>query len=160
MPPIKLVTIGTGDRALKIGNEEVVYRHEKTFVHKPGIALLISDKEPDAKIDEKIKILRCMKRRLTLSLICAFSSFLRNIKKKRILLVSQRFHRIFGGCFPALPAHCQQRNYHGHSTCNCKYPPTHLSFISKIFEPFIHYKKDNRTGNYKCYQNPFCQDYK
>ena len=54
-PPIKLVTIGTGDNALKIGNEEVVYRHEKTFVHKPGIALLISDKEDDAKIDEKLK---------------------------------------------------------------------------------------------------------
>jgi acetyl-CoA decarbonylase/synthase complex subunit gamma len=57
-PPIKLVTIGTGDKALKIGNEEAVYRHEKTFVHKPGIALLISDKELDARIDEKIKKLK------------------------------------------------------------------------------------------------------
>jgi acetyl-CoA decarbonylase/synthase complex subunit gamma len=54
-PPIKLVTVGTGDNALKIGNEEVVYRHEKTFVHPPGIALLVSDTEPDAKADEKIK---------------------------------------------------------------------------------------------------------
>lgn len=54
-PPIKLVTIGTGEKALRIGNEEVVYRHEKTFVHQPGIALLISDKEADAKVDEKIK---------------------------------------------------------------------------------------------------------
>jgi acetyl-CoA decarbonylase/synthase complex subunit gamma len=54
-PPIKLVTIGSGDNAVKIGNEEVVYRHEKTFVHKPGIALLISDREDNAKIEEKIK---------------------------------------------------------------------------------------------------------
>ena len=54
-PPIKLVTIGTGDNAVKIGNEEVIYRHEKTFVHSPGIALLISDKEDKAKIEEKIK---------------------------------------------------------------------------------------------------------
>jgi acetyl-CoA decarbonylase/synthase complex subunit gamma len=54
-PPVKLVTIGTGENALQIGNEEVIYRHEKTFVHQPGIALLISDKETDAKIDEKIK---------------------------------------------------------------------------------------------------------
>src|SRR4030043_838531 len=54
-PPIKLVTIGSGNNALVIGNEEVVYRHEKTFVHQPGIALLISDTETDAKIDEKIK---------------------------------------------------------------------------------------------------------
>lgn len=54
-PPVKLVTIGSGDKALRIGNEEVIYRHEKTFVHQPGIALLISDKEPDAAVDEKIK---------------------------------------------------------------------------------------------------------
>ena len=54
-PPIKLVTIGSGENAVKIGNEEVVYRHEKTFVHSPGITLLISDKEDNARIDEKIK---------------------------------------------------------------------------------------------------------
>jgi len=54
-PPIKLVTIGSEENAVKIGNEEVIYRHEKTFVHSPGIALLISDKEDNAKIEEKIK---------------------------------------------------------------------------------------------------------
>jgi len=54
-PPIKLVAIGSGENAVKIGNEEVIYRHEKTFVHLPGIALLISDKEDNAKIEEKIK---------------------------------------------------------------------------------------------------------
>jgi acetyl-CoA decarbonylase/synthase complex subunit gamma len=54
-PPIKLVTIGSGENTVKIGNEEVIYRHEKTFVHSPGIALLISDKEDKAKIEEKIK---------------------------------------------------------------------------------------------------------
>jgi acetyl-CoA decarbonylase/synthase, CODH/ACS complex subunit gamma len=54
-PPIKLVTIGSGENAVKIGNEEVIYRHEKTFVHSPGITLLISDKEDDAKVEEKIK---------------------------------------------------------------------------------------------------------
>jgi acetyl-CoA decarbonylase/synthase complex subunit gamma len=54
-PPIKPVTIGSGKNALSIGGEEVVYRHEKTFIHQPGIALLISDKEPEAKVDEKLK---------------------------------------------------------------------------------------------------------
>ena len=54
-PPIKPVTIGSGKNALTIGGEEVVYRHEKTFIHQPGIALLISDKEPEAKVDEKLK---------------------------------------------------------------------------------------------------------
>jgi len=54
-PAIKLVTIGTGDKKVQVGNEEVIYRHEKTYVHPPGITLLISDKEDGAKVDEKIK---------------------------------------------------------------------------------------------------------
>ena len=54
-PPIKLVTIGSGENAVKIGNEEVIYRHEKTFVHSPAITLLISDKEDNTKVQEKIK---------------------------------------------------------------------------------------------------------
>ena len=54
-PPIKLVTIGSGENKLEIGNEEVIYRHEKTYYHPPGIGLLISDKESKDKIDEKIR---------------------------------------------------------------------------------------------------------
>jgi len=54
-PPIKLVTIGSGENKLEMGNEEVIYRHEKTYYHAPGIGLLISDKEAGDKIDEKIK---------------------------------------------------------------------------------------------------------
>ncbi len=54
-PAIKLVTIGSGKNALPIGNEEVVYRHEKTFVHPTGIAILISDKETGSTVEEKIR---------------------------------------------------------------------------------------------------------
>ena len=54
-PPIKLVTIGSGENTVQIGNEEVLYRHEKTYVHSPGIALLISDKESESEIEEKIR---------------------------------------------------------------------------------------------------------
>lgn len=57
-PPIRLVTVGCGENSLQIGNEEVIYRHEKTFVHKPGIALLISDKEGDAEVEEKMRKLK------------------------------------------------------------------------------------------------------
>ncbi len=42
-PPIRPVTIGTGDNVVKIGGETVLFRHEKTFVNKPGLALLVSD---------------------------------------------------------------------------------------------------------------------
>ena len=57
-PPIKLVTIGTGENALVIGEEEVMFRHEKTFFHEPGIAVLISDKEIESDIEEKIKSIK------------------------------------------------------------------------------------------------------
>jgi acetyl-CoA decarbonylase/synthase complex subunit gamma len=54
-PPIKLVTIGTGENALSIGEEEVMFRHEKTFFHEPGIAILISDKADETEIEDKLK---------------------------------------------------------------------------------------------------------
>ncbi len=54
-PPILPVTIGVGDRALKIGGETVMFRHEKRFDNPPGLALLISDKLGDAEIDAKLE---------------------------------------------------------------------------------------------------------
>ena len=42
-PPIQLVTIGTGDAKVEIGNETVLYRHEETFHHPCGVAVTVSD---------------------------------------------------------------------------------------------------------------------
>ena len=53
-PPIKLVTIGTGERKLEIGNETVMYRHEQKFHHPCGIGVLIEDTITDAEATEKI----------------------------------------------------------------------------------------------------------
>lgn len=53
-PPIKLVTIGTGERKLEIGNETVMYRHEQKFHHPCGIGVLIEDTVTDAEAAEKI----------------------------------------------------------------------------------------------------------
>jgi len=44
-PPIKLVTIGANDRKLDIGNETVMFRHEKTFFHQTGLFIRIKDTE-------------------------------------------------------------------------------------------------------------------
>lgn len=57
-PPIRPVTIGTGEAALKVGGENVIFRHEKTFVNKPGIAMLLTDAMDDAQLDEKLKRFR------------------------------------------------------------------------------------------------------
>jgi acetyl-CoA decarbonylase/synthase, CODH/ACS complex subunit gamma len=42
-PPIQLVKIGVGERRLAIGEEFVLFRHEKTFYHPPGIMFAVSD---------------------------------------------------------------------------------------------------------------------
>jgi acetyl-CoA decarbonylase/synthase complex subunit gamma len=42
-PPIRLVTIGEGENKLQIGNETVMFRHEETFYHPPGIAGRVPD---------------------------------------------------------------------------------------------------------------------
>jgi len=54
-PPIVPVTIGVGDRVLKIGGETVMFRHEKRFENPPGFALLISDSMDDSEIDGRLK---------------------------------------------------------------------------------------------------------
>lgn len=54
-PPIKLVTVGTGENALVIGEEEVIYRHEKTFFRQPGLSMLISDSDDDQTVEAKLQ---------------------------------------------------------------------------------------------------------
>ncbi len=42
-PPIRLVAIGDGPNKLEIGNETVMFRHEESFYHPPGIGILVPD---------------------------------------------------------------------------------------------------------------------
>jgi len=42
-PPIRLVAVGAGDRKVEAGNETVLFRHEKTFYHQPGIFYRLGD---------------------------------------------------------------------------------------------------------------------
>ncbi len=44
-PPIRLIKMGSGEREFQVGNETVMFRHEKTFFNKPGLALRIKDTE-------------------------------------------------------------------------------------------------------------------
>ena len=52
-PPIRLVTIGAGERKFEVGNETVMFRHEKTFFHQTGLFIRIKDTEP---IDKAAKL--------------------------------------------------------------------------------------------------------
>ncbi len=49
-PPIRLVKLGIGERSFSVGEEFVLYRHEKTFYHPPGIVFKIADTESPDRI--------------------------------------------------------------------------------------------------------------
>jgi acetyl-CoA decarbonylase/synthase complex subunit gamma len=54
-PPIRKVVIGTGERKLTIGGETVLFRHEKTFVNSPGIAVLVTDEMGDDQVEGRLQ---------------------------------------------------------------------------------------------------------
>ena len=54
-PPIRPVTIGTGDNVVKVGGETVMFRHEKTFENPPGIAITVNTGMDDTEIDARLK---------------------------------------------------------------------------------------------------------
>ena len=53
-PPIRPVTIGQGDLAVKCGEELSLFRHEKKFIHPTVITLGIKDTESDDAVAKKI----------------------------------------------------------------------------------------------------------
>ena len=53
-PPIRQFTLGVGDYAFKLGGETVMFRHEKTFFNKPGLALLITDKMDPPEVERRL----------------------------------------------------------------------------------------------------------
>jgi len=54
-PPVKEVTIGTGDRAVKIGGKLVMYRHELAYFNPTAIAIDITDEMPSDEMISRIK---------------------------------------------------------------------------------------------------------
>ena len=56
-PPVKGVELGS-DRALKLGAETVLYRHEKTFVHQTAIAINITDIDAPADVDKTLAAIK------------------------------------------------------------------------------------------------------
>lgn len=54
-PPIRAVTIGSGDAAVKVGGELVLYRHDKTFYNPCVFAAVIDDAMDAGAADALIK---------------------------------------------------------------------------------------------------------
>jgi acetyl-CoA decarbonylase/synthase complex subunit gamma len=47
--------IGAGEKKLKLGGETVLFRHEKTFVNPPGIAVLVTDEMGDQDVAGRLE---------------------------------------------------------------------------------------------------------
>ncbi|WP_309493048.1 acetyl-CoA decarbonylase/synthase complex subunit gamma [Candidatus Hecatella orcuttiae] len=54
-PPVREVVIGVGDRAVKVGGKEVMYRHELTYHNPTALAVDVSDKLEDSEIVERCR---------------------------------------------------------------------------------------------------------
>jgi acetyl-CoA decarbonylase/synthase complex subunit gamma len=54
-PPIRPVALGAGTRALKVGGETVMFRHEKTFFNPTGLGAIIASDMESAELEKKLK---------------------------------------------------------------------------------------------------------
>jgi acetyl-CoA decarbonylase/synthase complex subunit gamma len=54
-PPVRSITIGTGEKAAKLGEETVLFRHDKRFVNPCLFALEIKDTLSEADISVKVE---------------------------------------------------------------------------------------------------------
>ncbi|MDD2680258.1 MAG: acetyl-CoA decarbonylase/synthase complex subunit gamma [Candidatus Omnitrophica bacterium] len=54
LPPIKLISVGSGDKRLEIGNETVMFRHEEKFYRPTGIGFILEDALTDSEIKTRL----------------------------------------------------------------------------------------------------------
>jgi len=55
-PAVKAVEVGIGEKAVTLGGEYVLYRHEFTYFNLPSIAIDVSDEMPPEEFEARIKI--------------------------------------------------------------------------------------------------------
>jgi acetyl-CoA decarbonylase/synthase complex subunit gamma len=53
-PPMRLVTLKANGNEVKVGNEVILFRHEKTFYNRPGLFIRVSDSETADSIKAKL----------------------------------------------------------------------------------------------------------
>lgn len=53
-PPVRTVKVGVGEQERVMGDETVLFRHDKTFYHPTLIAIQVCDSMSDTEVDEKL----------------------------------------------------------------------------------------------------------
>ncbi len=57
-PPVKEISIGAGENAIKIGGKLVMYRHELTFHNPTPIAIDVTDEMPEEELQVRSLVIR------------------------------------------------------------------------------------------------------
>ncbi len=52
-PPVRLVSLSANGQEVKVGNEQVLFRHEQTFYNPPGLFIRLWDNEPVEALQAK-----------------------------------------------------------------------------------------------------------
>lgn len=60
-PPVRLVSLKSNGHKVEVGNEVVLFRHEKTFYNKPGFFFLVKDTEDASSITDRVKAIDAYK---------------------------------------------------------------------------------------------------
>jgi acetyl-CoA decarbonylase/synthase, CODH/ACS complex subunit gamma len=60
-PPVLKVEIGTGEGMFKVGEETVLFRHDRTFVNPNAFAVLVNDDESESDIEKKVNAVNDLK---------------------------------------------------------------------------------------------------
>jgi len=53
-PPVREITLGVGQKAVKIGGKQVVYRHDLTYHNPTAVAIDVGDKLDDVQIVDRV----------------------------------------------------------------------------------------------------------
>lgn len=53
-PPMRLITVGTGENKIEVGNETELFRHARTFYHEPGLMVRVKDTQPIEEIEKTV----------------------------------------------------------------------------------------------------------
>ena len=54
-PPIRLIALGSDGNRLEVGNETVLFRHEKTFYHQPGFFMRLNSDLSDSEFSQQLQ---------------------------------------------------------------------------------------------------------
>jgi acetyl-CoA decarbonylase/synthase, CODH/ACS complex subunit gamma len=91
-PPVRKVTVGAGPMAVTVGEETVLYRHEKRFEHSPGFAVLVDDSVDDAHLQKLLDTFKAQEFERVGQLLRARLFALESADATRLAARAQKIH--------------------------------------------------------------------